>query len=196
MKEEEDKEQRILAVQRFKSGENQESICTSLNKSKSWLYKWNKRYTNNDESWSKSRSRRPIGVATYMPVEVVEIVKMIRLNLYNHDLFCGAQAIHWEMEDIGVKPLPSIRTINRILNRHELIHRRTGKYEAKGTAYPKLPELRPNQTHQADLVGPCYLKGPVRFYSLNAVSYTHLRAHETDSYIVCRLLLEKKKKTN
>src|SRR5680860_1189989 len=29
-----------------------------------------------------------------------------------------------------------------------------------------------------------------------AVSYTHLRAHETDSYLVCRLLLEKKKKTN
>src|SRR5680860_1241910 len=30
--------------------------------------------------------------------------------------------------------------------------------------------------------------GPVSF----AVSYTHLRAHETDSYLVCRLLLEKK----
>ena len=30
---------------------------------------------------------------------------------------------------------------------------------------------------------------------LEAVSYTHLRAHETDSYLVCRLLLEKKKKT-
>src|SRR5665647_3793072 len=27
-----------------------------------------------------------------------------------------------------------------------------------------------------------------------AVSYTHLRAHETDSYLVCRLLLEKKNK--
>src|SRR5664279_4040051 len=26
-----------------------------------------------------------------------------------------------------------------------------------------------------------------------AVSYTHLRAHETDSYLVCRLLLAKKK---
>ena len=25
-----------------------------------------------------------------------------------------------------------------------------------------------------------------------SVSYTHLRAHETDSYLVCRLLLEKK----
>ena len=28
------------------------------------------------------------------------------------------------------------------------------------------------------------------------VSYTHLRAHETDSYLVCRLLLEKKKTTH
>src|SRR5665647_3668014 len=31
------------------------------------------------------------------------------------------------------------------------------------------------------------------FFSSEAVSYTHLRAHETDSYLVCRLLLEKKK---
>src|SRR5664279_2758056 len=30
--------------------------------------------------------------------------------------------------------------------------------------------------------------------STETVSYTHLRAHETDSYLVCRLLLEKKKK--
>ena len=29
--------------------------------------------------------------------------------------------------------------------------------------------------------------------TLATVSYTHLRAHETDSYLVCRLLLEKKK---
>src|SRR5665647_3897307 len=29
---------------------------------------------------------------------------------------------------------------------------------------------------------------------VRTVSYTHLRAHETDSYLVCRLLLEKKKK--
>ena len=27
--------------------------------------------------------------------------------------------------------------------------------------------------------------------SVDPVSYTHLRAHETDSYLVCRLLLEK-----
>eukprot|EP00658_Telonema_sp_P-2_P002005 TRINITY_DN10756_c0_g1_i2.p1 TRINITY_DN10756_c0_g1~~TRINITY_DN10756_c0_g1_i2.p1 ORF type:complete len:127 (-),score=50.15 TRINITY_DN10756_c0_g1_i2:73-453(-) len=31
---------------------------------------------------------------------------------------------------------------------------------------------------------------------LNPVSYTHLRAHETPEHLVCRLLLEKKKKQN
>src|SRR5680860_357564 len=31
---------------------------------------------------------------------------------------------------------------------------------------------------------------PVTVISIRTVSYTHLRAHETDSYLVCRLLLE------
>jgi putative transposase len=173
--EEEKKQQRILAVERFNSGENPESICTSFGKSKAWLYKWIGRYLEDDNTWSESRSRRPLTVPMYMPAEVEEIVKMIRLNLYNQGLFCGAQAIQWEMEDLGVKPLPSIRTINRILSRNELTHRRTGKYEAKGTIYPKLPSIMPNQSHQADMVGPCYLKGPVRFYSLNVVDMATVR---------------------
>src|SRR5678816_2734799 len=33
-----------------------------------------------------------------------------------------------------------------------------------------------------------------RFVTDIAVSYTHLRAHETPEHLVCRLLLEKKKK--
>ena len=169
------KQHRILAVQRFKNGESPESICTSLGKSKFWLYKWVKRYNENEASWCEDRSRRPLAIPNHTQSEIIEIVKMVRLNLYNQDLFCGAQAIHWEMEDLGVKPLPSPRTINRILSRNALTHRRTGKYEAKGTPYPKLPSLLPNQTHQADLVGPCYLKGPVRFYGLNVVDTATVR---------------------
>lgn len=68
-----------------------------------------------------------------------------------------------------MKPIPSLRTINRILVRNDLTNRRTGRYQPKGKAYPVLPAELPNQTHQADLVGPRYLKGPVRFYSLNVV---------------------------
>ena len=36
-------------------------------------------------------------------------------------------------------------------------------------------------------------KDTVPEYSIYAVSYTHLRAHETGRNLVCRLLLEKKK---
>jgi len=168
-------QRRILAVERFNNGESPEAICVSLQKSRSWLYKWVARYNEQDTSWSESRSSRPKGTANIIPAETVEIIKLIRLNLYNQDLFCGAQAIQWEMEDMGIMPLPSVRTINRILSRHSLTHRRTGKYEAKGTAYPALPSVRVNQTHQADLVGPCYLKGPVRFYSLNVLDTATVR---------------------
>ncbi|OEU72134.1 MAG: hypothetical protein BA869_07875 [Desulfuromonadales bacterium C00003107] len=166
---------RILAVQRFKAGESPGSICTSLGKSRFWLYKWVKRFDEGDPSWFEDRSRRPLASSNRTPSEIEEIVKMIRLNLYNQNLFCGAQAILWEMEDLGVEPLPSIRTINRILARNDLTHRRTGRYEPKGTAYPALPSLLPNQTHQADFVGPCYLKGPIRFYSLNIVDAATVR---------------------
>ena len=39
---------------------------------------------------------------------------------------------------------------------------------------------------------PEYLHFSFILFSTASVSYTHLRAHETDSYLVCRLLLEKK----
>ena len=138
--------QRILAVERFRNGESPETICASFRKSRSWLYKWVSRYDDHDASWSESKSCRPQKVANITPAETIEIVKFIRLELYNHDLFCGAQAIQWEMEDQSLSPIPSIRTINRILSRHSLTNRRTGKYESKGTAYPVLPSFKANQT--------------------------------------------------
>jgi transposase InsO family protein len=71
---------------------------------------------------------------------------------------------------MGVHPLPSLRTINRILDRNGLTHRRTGRYEAKGVVYPKLTTSGPNQVQQIDLVGPCYLLGGnTRFYGLNMI---------------------------
>ena len=45
---------------------------------------------------------------------------------------------------------------------------------------------------QADITGDCLPKTVNGVYE--AVSYTHLRAHETVLDLVCRLLLEKKKK--
>lgn len=94
---------------------------------------------------------------------------MTRQHLYNQGTFCGAQAILWQMKDQGVHPLPSESTVKRILRKHDLTYKRTGRYEPKGRPYPKLPASQPNDVHQFDFVGPCYLQGGLRFYSLNAV---------------------------
>jgi putative transposase len=162
-------QERAAAIQRYLAGEDPRRICVSLGKTTRWLYKWLSRYTLDDPAWFEDQSRRPISSPSRTPAEIERIVELVRLNLYNHDRFCGNQAIQWELVDMAVQPVPSLSTIGRILRRRELTHRRTGRYTPKGKKYPELPALMPNQTHQIDMVGPCYLTGPIRFYSLHAV---------------------------
>src|SRR5680860_338680 len=62
-------------------------------------------------------------------------------------------------------------------------------------------QLQPFHQEQEDFpcqpIGKWHIRRPepgqVAMSSVKLVAYTHLRAHETDSYLVCRLLLEKKK---
>ena len=70
-----------------------------------------------------------IDQVAYTKKEIVEIVKMVRLELYNHGRRCGARAIKNRMEVENIAPLPSESSINRILSRHGLTHGRTGFYE-------------------------------------------------------------------
>src|SRR5665647_2329805 len=72
---------------------------------------------------------------------------------------------------------------------------------------PNLDEFLQEHYQEITRLGGKVLKATILTHSLETsladqfkgsaptpVSYTHLRAHETDSYLVCRLLLEKKKK--
>ncbi len=61
--------------------------------------------------------------------KIEEIIKMIRLNLYNHSLPCGSKEIREKMNEAVVKPLPSERTISRVLAHQGLTHQRTGWYD-------------------------------------------------------------------
>ena len=58
--------------------------------------------------------------------QIKEIAKMIRLELYNQGLRCGAKAIKNKMEEDDIEPVPSESTIGRILSRQGLTHGRTG----------------------------------------------------------------------
>jgi len=65
---------------------------------------------------------------SFSKIEIKEIVAMIRLNRYNRGRTHGANAILQEMESMEVRPLPSLRTIARILTPFGLTYGRTGHY--------------------------------------------------------------------
>ena len=164
---------RKAAVERAEAGENHRAVWTSLNQSRAWFYKWLKRYRLGDSDWFKDYPPGTDNPANRTPEEIEALVQMARHELYNKEEFCGAQAIIWRLEDWEVRPLPSLSTIGRILRRHDLTRKRTGRYRPKGVPYPAPKAARPNDVHQADFVGPRFMRADggraQRFYSLNSV---------------------------
>jgi putative transposase len=66
----------------------------------------------------------------YTKKEIEEIIKIVRLELYNRGLFYGPKAIKKRLKDFyKINPLPSESTIGRILSRHDLTLGRTGNYQ-------------------------------------------------------------------
>jgi len=61
--------------------------------------------------------------------DIEDIVVFVRLELYHRELLCGAKAIRKRLDEVyDVKPLPSTRTISRILSRNGLTYGRTGNH--------------------------------------------------------------------
>lgn len=66
------------------------------------------------------------------PEEVEQIVVQVRLELYNQALRFGPKALRKRLDEHeALKPLPSERTISRMLARNGLTHGRTGGYEGE-----------------------------------------------------------------
>jgi putative transposase len=122
-----------VAVRQFMQGENPTVICTPISKSRKPLYKRVAQHIIDDPALCESSSWQPFSNPQRTAAETEEIVVMVRLSLYNKDLSCGNRAIQCELEEMEVRPIPSLSTISRILCRRYLTHGRTGRYDADGT---------------------------------------------------------------
>ncbi len=160
---------RRRAIERYLEAESPSAVCASMGYSGRWFYKWLSRFESGDAHWFQDRSCRPHRSPTRTKREVEELVMALRRHLSTQGLFHGDQALRWELEDLEVHPLPSVRTIARIVARHGLTRRRTGRYQPRGKPYPAPVADGPGAVHQSDFIGPRHLKGPIRFYSLNSV---------------------------
>ena len=160
---------RYLAIKRHLAGEAVAAICSSIGRTRQWFYRWWRRYHTGESKWYRRHSCSPRRHGRRIDDWLEQEIIRIRHSLLEDGLFHGAEAIVWELEDRGLMSLPSVRTVARIISRHNLVVRRTGRYVPKGKKYPQIGSGEPGEVHQTDFVGPCYLSGGYRFYSLHSM---------------------------
>jgi putative transposase len=84
--------------------------------------------------WEQPAREENAYVGRREPEEVRELVCFVRLELYNRAQPCGPKALRRRLaEHYNLTPLPSERTIARILARNGLTHGRSGRYPGEGS---------------------------------------------------------------
>jgi transposase len=110
---------RKQAIAWYLAGENIAVICCDLHCAKSWLYKWKARYQADDLEWAKSLSTQPQHKPSPLPQRIQQRVVELRRTSTPSGKPASAEAIQQELKQQGIKPIPSRRTIYRMLQRHD-----------------------------------------------------------------------------
>jgi transposase-like protein len=111
-------QRRKQAIDQYLAADKVEDICRQLACSKSWLYKWRNRYDANNPAWAQEQSKRPKSHPTHTPQHIEQAVVSLHLTLHHNGTNGGVVAIIQALAQQGVEPVPSRRTIYRILRRH------------------------------------------------------------------------------
>ena len=165
---------RQTAIRLRLAGEDIESICQTLQRSRVWFHKWWRRYLEAGPEGLYDKTRANHHIVNRTPPHIERAVISIRKRLADHAApqtrysLVGAPQIRAELEQLGYSPLPCLRTIERIIAGAGLtcpplrLVRRVTR-----NAYPTPQAQDSNQMHQVDFVGPRYLKGDKsRYYFL------------------------------
>jgi len=141
-------------------------ICTTLGRSETWFHKWWGRYLEAGPEGLYDRTRAHHQLSQRIPPELERAVLSVRRRLQAHAMpatrysLTGAPAILGELQALGIEPLPSTRTIERVLERNGLTAPRIRLAPLlPRQEYPGPQARASNELHEVDLVGPIYLQG-------------------------------------
>jgi transposase InsO family protein len=148
------------------SGRPVKDICQALGRSEFWFHKWWRRYLESGTEGLYDLSRANHQVAQRIAPELERTILSIRRRLQAHATpatrysLIGADAILAELKALNVRPLPSVRTIERVLQRNGFTLPRVRLAPLlPRQEYPGPQARATNDLHEVDLVGPVYLKG-------------------------------------
>jgi putative transposase len=160
---------RQKAIRWKQAGRSVSWICQQVAHSREWFYKWWNRYQAEGASGLQDHSRAPQNSPQRWSGEIRQAILDVRDRLMRRRgpraryRLAGAATIRHELACLGYDPLPSLRTIVRILQSGG---RTSPAFRPEpctsSSSYPTIRVTHSNQRHQLDLIGPRYLKGSRR----------------------------------
>jgi transposase-like protein len=111
-------QRRTQAIDTYLGGDNVEDICRQLACATSWLDTWRDRYDAQHPAWAQERTPRPQSHPTQTPARVERAVVFLHLTLRQNGTGGGATALTQALTQHGIAPVPSRRTIDRLVRRH------------------------------------------------------------------------------
>ncbi|MBU6424395.1 MAG: helix-turn-helix domain-containing protein [Chloroflexi bacterium] len=169
---------RHRAIALLKAGTKVADICREVGRTRQWLAKWRARFDELGQAGLVARSHAPKRHPWTTPTRVVRAILAARDRLERRArgrefAGIGADAVAWELELARARPIPSRRTIERVLARHGRTARLALPAPRQYSGpYPAPRAKGPGDLQESDLVGPRYLrtpKGPQCFFSFHTV---------------------------
>src|SRR2546423_2195059 len=155
------------------TGRSVKSTCATVGRSEVWFHKWWRRYLEAGPEGLYDLTRAHHHLAQRIPPELERTILSVRRRLQAHASpatrysLVGATAILAELKALGIRPLPSERTIERVLQRNGLTLPKVRLAPLlPRQEYPGPQARASDQLHEVDLVGPVYLKGSGHRYSI------------------------------
>ena len=109
---------RHQASARYLAGDKIEAICRDLHCANRWLYKGKARYQADAPAWATERRTQPQSRPRQTPQPLAQHVITLPPTLLQSGPQGSAAAIQQGLTQQGIAPMPSRRTIYRILRRH------------------------------------------------------------------------------
>jgi len=116
------------AIRRRVQGERRRDICRDLGRSPRWFDKWWAEYRRHPHTDFADHSRAPQTLPHKTPEPVEQAIVSVRETLEAADTpdtkygLIGAPTIRGQLERLGIEPLPSNPTIQRIMAQHDQTH--------------------------------------------------------------------------
>lgn len=161
-------QQRQEAIRLWLMGRSQAEISRQLNRSRKWVHYWIKRYNPAQPLESlrnvSSAPRRPYSKWSDEIKQMVLASRQQRVAAEQPG-YCyaltGAQAIYYELQALGIDPVPPVRTIHSWLKAADLVAVSQGQMASPKSSkpYPAPTCTALDEVHQLDMKGPIYLTG-------------------------------------